>query len=55
MNEELAKNRVFAVVDALKAAGVPEASTQMHPPMFVEAGAGGGTDAEARRVDISRQ
>jgi outer membrane protein OmpA-like peptidoglycan-associated protein len=55
MNEELAKNRVIAVVDALKAAGVPEASIQMQPPMFVEAGAGDGTDAEARRVDISRQ
>lgn len=55
LNEELAKNRVIAVVDALKAAGVPEASIKMQPPMFVEAGAGDGTDAEARRVDISRQ
>ncbi len=55
MNEELAKSRVIAVVGALKAAGVPEASIQMQPPMFVEAGAGDGTDAEARRVDISRQ
>jgi outer membrane protein OmpA-like peptidoglycan-associated protein len=55
MNEELAKNRVLAVVDALKAAGVPETSIKMQPPMFVEAGAGGGSDAEARRVDISRQ
>jgi outer membrane protein OmpA-like peptidoglycan-associated protein len=54
-NEELAKNRVMAVVDALKAAGVAEASIKMQPPMFVEAGAGGGSDAEARRVDISRQ
>jgi len=54
-NEELAKNRSIAVVNALKAAGVPEASILMQPPVFVEAGAGDGTDAEARRVDISRQ
>ena len=55
MNEELAKNRSVAVVNALKAAGVPESSILMQPPVFVEAGAGDGTDAEARRVDISRQ
>jgi len=55
MNEELAKSRASAVVNALKAAGVPEASIQMQPPMFVEAGAGDGTDAEARRVEISSQ
>ena len=52
-NEELAKGRALAVRDALKAAGVPEASIEMRPPMFVEAGAGG-SDAEARRVEISR-
>lgn len=52
-NEELAKGRALAVRDALKAAGVPEASMEMRPPMFVEAGAGG-SDAEARRVEITR-
>jgi outer membrane protein OmpA-like peptidoglycan-associated protein len=53
-NEELAKNRAKAVAEALKAAGVAEASIQMQPPMFVEAGAAGG-DAEARRVEINKQ
>jgi len=53
-NEELAKSRALAVRDALKAAGVPEASMEMRPPMFVETGAGG-SDAEARRVEITRQ
>jgi len=53
-NEELAKRRALTVRDALKAAGVAEASMEMRPPMFVEVGAGG-SDAEARRVDISRQ
>jgi outer membrane protein OmpA-like peptidoglycan-associated protein len=53
-NEELAKNRAAAVRDALKAAGVPETSVDMKPPMFVETGAGG-SDAEARRVEISKQ
>lgn len=52
-NEELAKGRALAVRDALKAAGVPEANMEMRPPMFVEAGAGG-SDAEARRVEITR-
>jgi hypothetical protein len=53
-NEELAKNRAAAVRDALKAAGVAEANVEMKPPLFVEAGAGG-SDAEARRVEISKQ
>jgi outer membrane protein OmpA-like peptidoglycan-associated protein len=53
-NEELAKNRAAAVRDALKAAGVPETSIDMKPPMFVETGAAG-SDAEARRVEISKQ
>ena len=53
-NEELAKSRALTVRDALKAAGVAEASMEMRPPMFVEVGAGG-SDAEARRVDVSRQ
>jgi outer membrane protein OmpA-like peptidoglycan-associated protein len=53
-NEELAKSRAMAVRDALKAAGVAEANIEMKQPMFVEVGAAGG-DAEARRVEISRQ
>jgi hypothetical protein len=53
-NEELAKNRAAAVRDALKAGGVPEASIDMKPPLFVEAGAGG-SEGEARRVEISKQ
>jgi len=53
-NEDLAKQRAAAVRDALKAAGVPEVSIEMRPPMFVEVGAAGG-DAESRRVEISRQ
>jgi outer membrane protein OmpA-like peptidoglycan-associated protein len=53
-NEELAKNRATAVRDALKAAGVAEANVEMKPPMFVEIGAGG-SDAEARRVEITKQ
>ena len=52
-NEELAKSRATAVRDALKAAGVAEASIEMKAPMFVEVGAGG-SDAEARRVEISK-
>jgi outer membrane protein OmpA-like peptidoglycan-associated protein len=52
-NEELAKQRAKAVRDALVAAGVPEASIEMRPPMFVETGAAG-SDAEARRVEITR-
>jgi len=53
-NEELAKSRAAAVRDALKAAGVAEANVEMKPPMFVEVGAGG-SDAEARRVEITKQ
>jgi len=53
-NEELAKQRAAAVRDALKAAGVAEANIEMRPPMFVEVGAAG-SDAEARRVEISKQ
>jgi outer membrane protein OmpA-like peptidoglycan-associated protein len=53
-NEELAKSRAAAVRDALKAVGVAEASVEMKPPMFVEVGAGG-SDAEARRVEINKQ
>jgi outer membrane protein OmpA-like peptidoglycan-associated protein len=53
-NEELAKSRALAVRDALKAAGVAEATMETRPPMFVEVGAGG-SDAEARRVEVTRQ
>ena len=52
-NEELAKNRATAVRDALKAAGIAEASIELRPPLFVEQGAGAG-DAESRRVEISK-
>ncbi len=53
-NEALAKSRALAVRDALTAAGVPEASIQMKPPLFVEAGTAT-TDAEGRRVEINKQ
>lgn len=53
-NEALAKSRAAAVRDALKTAGVAETSVEMKPPMFVEVGAGG-SDAEARRVEINKQ
>src|SRR5262249_35562262 len=52
-NEELAAKSTAAVLDAVKAAGVPEANIEMRPPMFVEVG-GGVTDAEARRVEINK-
>jgi cytochrome c oxidase subunit 2 len=53
-NGELAKDRAMAVRDALKTAGVAEANIEMKPLTFVEVGAGG-NDAEARRVEISKQ
>lgn len=53
-NEELAKSRAMAVRDALKAVGVAEANMAMKPPLFVAAGAGG-SDTEARRVEINKQ
>jgi outer membrane protein OmpA-like peptidoglycan-associated protein len=52
-DEALAKSRSVAVVDALKAAGLADASLQLKPPMVVEIGAAGG-DAEARRVEIGK-
>lgn len=55
MNEELAKSRAIAVGEALKAAGVPAQNIEMKPPVSVEIGAATGADAEARRVEISRQ
>lgn len=53
-NEALARQRASAVRDALAAAGVAGESIEMKPPMFVERGDAGG-DAEARRVEITRQ
>jgi photosynthetic reaction center cytochrome c subunit len=48
-NMELAKQRAFAVRDALKSAGVAEGRIQLRKPEFVI----GGEDGSARRVDIS--
>jgi len=53
VNEELAKQRAKAVRDALLAAGVPDGSINMKPPMAITT-TGSGTDAEARRVEISK-
>ncbi len=54
-NQELAKNRAKAVRDALMAAGVPETSIEMRPPLSVEIGAAGTSDAQSRRVEITSQ
>ena len=51
-NAELAKQRAFAVRDALKGAGVAETSIELKKPEQVN---GSGTDAEARRVEITLQ
>jgi K(+)-stimulated pyrophosphate-energized sodium pump len=48
-NEELAKQRAFAVRDALKAAGVAEDKVELKKP---EALTGSGNPAEARRVEV---
>jgi photosynthetic reaction center cytochrome c subunit len=48
-NLELAKQRAFAVRDALKAAGVSEDRIELKKPEFVV----GGVDANARRVEIN--
>lgn len=50
-NEELAKNRAFAVKDALIATGVKEDAIEMKKPEFIT---GAVDDKEARRVDINR-
>jgi outer membrane protein OmpA-like peptidoglycan-associated protein len=52
-NEELARSRAAAVAAALKAAGIPENSIEMKPPIFVEIGIGM-SDADARRVEINK-
>lgn len=51
-NAELAKRRALAVRDALKAAGVAEAQIELKKPEQIT---GSGSDAEARRVEISLQ
>jgi K(+)-stimulated pyrophosphate-energized sodium pump len=51
-NEELAKQRAFAVRDALKAAGVAEDKVELKKP---EALTGSGNNAEARRVEVALQ
>ena len=49
-NEELAKQRAFAVRDALKGAGIAEDKIQLKKP---ETTTGTGSNAEARRVEVS--
>ncbi len=48
-NAELAKQRAFAVRDALKAAGVAEDRIELRKPEATSAG----SDAEARRVEVT--
>jgi len=48
-NEELAKNRAKIVLEALKAAGVPEDRLMLLKPQVVDAGMG----LEARRVEVN--
>jgi outer membrane protein OmpA-like peptidoglycan-associated protein len=50
MNAELAKQRAFAVRDALKGAGVDESSLELKKPE--ETAGGTGSNAEARRVEV---
>lgn len=50
-NAALAKQRAMAVREALKAAGVPERQIELKKPEQLA----GGSDAEARRVEISLQ
>lgn len=52
LNAELAKQRALAVRDALKAAGVAESQITLEKPAQT---AGSGSDAEARRVEITLQ
>lgn len=52
-NIELAKQRALAVRDALISAGVPASRIGMKPPLSVKT-TGSGSDAEARRVEISK-
>jgi len=50
INEELAKTRAFAVRDALISAGITEDRIEMRKPEIIT---GSGSDAEARRVEVS--
>jgi cytochrome c oxidase subunit II len=50
-NAELAKQRAFAVRDALTKAGIPAERIELRKPSQVEAGSGADA-ARARRVDI---
>jgi len=50
-NAELAKQRAFAVRDALTRAGIAAVRIELRKPSRIEAG-GGGDAARARRVDI---
>ncbi|HSQ73646.1 MAG TPA: sodium/proton-translocating pyrophosphatase, partial [Rubrivivax sp.] len=52
MNEELAKQRAFAVQEALKAAGVAEDKIELKKP---EQMTGSGDPAQARRVEVALQ
>lgn len=51
-NAELARQRAFAVRDALKAAGVPENKIELKKPEELKATA---SDAQARRVEVALQ
>jgi outer membrane protein OmpA-like peptidoglycan-associated protein len=51
-NQELAKQRALAVRDRLIAAGVPQGKINMKPPFSITT-TGTGSDAEARRVEIT--
>ena len=50
LNEELAKQRAFAVRDALKALGVAEDKVELRKPEVTQAS---GSNAEARRVEVT--
>ena len=50
LNEELAKQRAFAVRDALKALGVAEDKVELKKPEVTQAS---GSNAEARRVEVT--
>jgi K(+)-stimulated pyrophosphate-energized sodium pump len=49
-NQELAKQRAFAVRDQLKAAGIAEDKIELAKPQLTQ---GSGDNAEARRVEVS--
>jgi photosynthetic reaction center cytochrome c subunit len=51
-NEELAKQRAFAVRNALLAAGLPETRVELSKPQQAQANAAG-EDAAARRVEVT--